>query len=106
MNKYIIKIVLILLFFLFSITLFPVPEKNDVEKIVNNEIKKEIDNNKKNQFIGNFFISIFKKIRTASNIIFFFFLIFSIVTIILIITFIIIRNVSSSKYDSQFTNAI
>ena len=86
--------------------LFSVPEKNDVEKIVKNEIAKEINKNKRNQIISGFFSSIFKFIKSTSTFLFYMFIIFCAVTIVLVITQIIIRNVTTLKYTSQLNNAI
>ena len=106
MKKYILKIFIFILILFFTIPLFSIPGKNDVEKIVKNEIEKEINKNKRNQIISNFFFSIFKMIRSSSTFLFYMFITFIIITIVLVITQIIVNNISTSKYASLLTNEI
>jgi hypothetical protein len=106
MKKIIFYTFIIILLISITIPIFSVPEKNDVEKTVKNQIEKELNKNKRNQLIGGFFSSIGKIINATSTFIFIAIIIFIVVTIVLIVTNIIIRNITTSKYAAQINNAI
>lgn len=106
MKNNILKIIIFILLLIIAYPFFSAPSKSDVVKIVKNEINNEINKNKKGQFISEFFSSIFKTINSASSFLFYSFIVFTIITLVFIITLIILRNISSSKYISQITNAI